>query len=138
CMTSDPEDALRWDGDDDRPTLPAGWKAVGRGRERVRPDAVPPADAEARVAADSDSADAVAAVSDADDAEPQGMSTPMLLGVGVFAGIYALFTVGWLIGGQRLHTPAKFLVADAMYLPWHWLAVAAPALWFLVVWVLTR
>ena len=46
--------------------------------------------------------------------------------------------LGWIAGGLRLQPLASFLVADFMFLPWFVLAIAAPALWFLATWVLTR
>lgn len=141
-MTSDPDDALRWDGDDDRtaPSLPRGWKAVGKGSERVEaaeavtPEVVPAAEVTADAADAPDPADAP----DAAVEEPSGMSTAMLLSLGVVSGVYLLYAVGWAIGGARLQTFARFVVSDAMYVPWMWLAVLAPALWFIAAWVLTR
>lgn len=62
----------------------------------------------------------------------------MLLILGIVGGVYLLYTVGWIVGGLRLRPLASFLVADAMFLPWFVLAIAAPALWFLASWVLTR
>lgn len=137
-MTSDSDDALSWDGDDgDSPTptapspaerksvapadatLPEGWNAVGKGSGAVgRP-----------VPEESD---------DADDIETPGLSTAMLLILGVVGGIYLLYSVGWVVGGLRLKPLANFFVIDAMFLPWFVLAVAAPLLWFLASWVLTR
>ncbi|MFT4157545.1 MAG: hypothetical protein QM630_06405 [Microbacterium sp.] len=81
-----------------------------------------------------------------DDSEPtdlidtadRGLSTPMLLMLGVVGGIYLLYSAGWLIGGMRLKPLAGLIVSDAMFLPWYVLAIAAPAIWFLAVWVLTR
>ena len=70
--------------------------------------------------------------------EPVGLSTPMLLLVGVVGGVYLLYTIGWIVGGLRLQPLASFLVSDVMFLPWFVLAIAAPALWFLASWVLTR
>jgi hypothetical protein len=77
---------------------------------------------------------------DADDlsTEPQQLSTPMLLVVGVIGGVYLLYTVGWIIGGLNLQTTALFLVPGIMYHVAVWTAVLAPALWFAAVWLLTR
>jgi len=76
---------------------------------------------------------------DEDEAEePVGLSTAMLLTLGVIGGIYLLYSVGWVVGGLRLQPLASFFVVDAMFLPWFVLAIAAPALWFLAAWVLTR
>lgn len=123
-MTSDSDDALSWDGDEAAPekdrALPTGWNAVGKGSADV-----------GRIEEDGT---VVAPHAD----EPAGLSTPMLLILGVVGGIYLLYTIGWLIGGLRLQPLASFLVSDAMFLPWFVLAIAAPALWFLASWVLTR
>jgi hypothetical protein len=62
----------------------------------------------------------------------------MLLLLGVIGGVYLLYAVGWAIGGLRLKPLANLIVDDAMFLPWFVLAIAAPAIWFLTTWVLTR
>jgi hypothetical protein len=126
-MTSDSDDALSWDGDEQNTppasALPAGWNAVGKGSEGV-----------GRVADDSVAAEDAAA--DPEESEP--LSTAMLLVLGVVGGVYLLYSIGWVVGGLRLKPLANFFVADAMFLPWFVLAIAAPALWFLATWVLTR
>lgn len=123
-MTSDSDDALSWEGDETAgardAALPRGWKAVGKHSDSVEP------------AADDEVVTAAA------PPEPAGLSTAMLLLVGVVGGVYLLYTIGWVVGGLRLKPLASFLVADAMFLPWFVLAIAAPALWFLATWVLTR
>lgn len=128
-MASDPDEALRWEGDDDAaPALPRGWKAVGRGSERAgRPSvAGDPAPTTGETAPEDEAARA------------QPLSTAMLLLVGVMGGIYLLYTVGWVIGGFTLQAGASFLIPVVMYQAALWAAVLAPALWFLVVWLLTR
>lgn len=140
-MTSEPDDeALTWDGDDENRTRPPrGRRPLGRGGEAVSADRSELASDSA--VDDADGTDA-AAVRPSDgetsDGEPQPIGTVGLVLVGVLGGVYLLYTVGWLIGGLRLKPLANLIVADAMYLPWLVLAVAAPALWFLVSWVLTR
>lgn len=133
-MTSDADDALTWEGDDDRPTqkpapepaampekkpaLPRGWSAIGKRSEtvgRIREDGT---------------------VAEAADRPP--LSTPMLLLVGIVGGIYLLYTVGWIIGGLNLQSSAMFLIPGVMYQVALWAAVLAPALWFVAVWLLTR
>ena len=124
-MTSDSDDALSWEGDEGAPSsaprLPDGWNAVGKGSERVERTADAGAEPEA-VTGDASS----------------GLSTAMLLTAGIVGGVYLLYSVGWVVGGLRLKPLANLIVADAMYIPWFVLAVAAPALWFLTTWVLTR
>ncbi|KJQ53030.1 hypothetical protein RS85_03109 [Microbacterium sp. SA39] len=126
-MTSDSDDALSWDGDEAStpkdpaadPALPRGWNAVGKGSGDV-----------GRVADDG-------TVTPADDTD-RGLSNAMLLVLGVVGGVYLLYTIGWVVAGLRLRPLASFLVDDFMFLPWFVLAIAAPALWFLASWVLTR
>ncbi|WP_141872228.1 hypothetical protein [Microbacterium saperdae] len=126
-MTSDSDDALSWDGDEDAPpiapALPSGWNAVGKGSDEV-----------GRVGDDGAAEDT--AVADPEGSEP--LSTAMLLVLGVVGGVYLLYSIGWVVGGLRLKPLANFFVADAMFLPWFVLAIAAPALWFLATWALTR
>jgi hypothetical protein len=121
-MTSDPDDALTWEGDDPAmqrepspaaggdPALPGGWNAVGKGSRTVgrieKDGSITPADA------------------------PAAVSTPMLVTLGVVGGIYLLYAIGWVIGGLRLQGQAPFLVTDVMYQASLWTAVLAPALWF--------
>ncbi|MGS0560555.1 hypothetical protein [Microbacterium aurugineum] len=123
-MTSDSDDALTWDGDEASapkdPALPPGWNAVGKGARGV-----------GTIEGDR-------TITPARSDEQAGLSTPMLLILGIVGGVYLLYTVGWIVGGLRLRPLASFLVADAMFLPWFVLAIAAPALWFLASWVLTR
>jgi len=134
------DDALSWDGDDDptldvgashdveadetepasepatAPELPEGFTAVGKGSETVGADAAP----------------AVARA----DRGPMGNGE--LIGVGILGGVYALFAIGWIIGGLRVQDWRPFLVTDAMYQGSLWLAVLAPVLWFATVFLLTR
>ncbi|MCT9820375.1 DNA polymerase III subunit gamma/tau [Microbacterium sp. W1N] len=134
------DDALSWGGDDDptldtgapAPGLPAGFTAAGKGSQALgdAPAAAPAPDATA-AAAD------VAAAPDEGDDEAQ-LSNAALIGVGVLGGVYLLYTLGWILGGLRLQGVARFLVADAAFAPFHWFAVAAPALWFVTVFLLTR
>ncbi|WP_194411344.1 DNA polymerase III subunit gamma/tau [Microbacterium cremeum] len=110
--------------------LPEGFTAVGRGSERV-------SSADAAAGPAGAPADAVAV-----DGEATAAKTPMgnaeLIVLGVLGGVYALFAVGWLIGGLRLQGWRPFLVTDAMYQGSLWLAVLAPVLWFATVFLLTR
>jgi hypothetical protein len=124
-------DAFSWDGDDDptlvsggrstpaSPDLPAGFTAVGKGSERVRRSSGKrsvPVDAASHDVAESDGARRGADVA--------------LVALGVLAGVYALYTVGWIVGGMRLQSVAVVLSPPLGALPALWLAVLAPALWF--------
>lgn len=136
-MASDPhdeEDAFRWEGDDSptRPTrpertgaaLPDGWRAVGKGSETTPDDDVAPAP-EAVTTAD-------------EDAEPAPLGNVALVSLGLLGGIYLLYTVGWLLGSSRLAAATSFWLEPAAVVPALWVAVAAPALWFGGVMLLTR
>lgn len=158
-MTTGRDDALTWDGDDD-PTLdigargaedaeleadssdrapahdvaapvelPDGFTAVGKGSETVA--AAPTKDAASRTV---DAADEHAPV--ASERAPIGNGA--LVTLGVLGGVYALYVIGWLIGGLRLQGAATYLVFDVMYQGSLWLAVLAPVLWFATTFLLTR
>lgn len=146
------DDALSWDGDDD-PTLdlgasgdnaaentsepeadpadvdppaatslPDGFTAVGKGSETVGPSAPVPAEVTPGATA----------------AQPAPMGNGELIGLGILGGVYALFAIGWIIGGLRVQDWRPFLVTDAMYQGSLWLAVLSPVLWFVTVFLLTR
>lgn len=132
------DDALSWDGDDD-PTLD-----VGATRD-VEPDDVEPEPEPATELPEGFTA--VGKGSETVDAAPRPAAAPQerrsmgnaeLIGVGILGGVYALFAVGWIIGGLRLQGWRPFLVTDAMYQGSLWLAVLAPVLWFATVFLLTR
>jgi len=138
------DDALNWDGDDD-PTLdhggaaeasagpaasapassatdlPMGFTAVGKGSESLG------------------SPELAATESDVTTAAPGApMGNGALVASGVIGGVYALYAIGWLIGGLRLQGKAQYLVLDVMYQGSLWLAVLAPLLWFGTTFLLTR
>lgn len=123
-MSSDDDEALSWDGDEDRidtpaprtpASLPRGWRAVGKGS-----DAVPADSGASPAAADADA--------------PAGMGNAALVSFGVIAGVYALYVVGWALGSFRLRDvqTAGGGVADIMFQAAMWLGIAAPLIWFFV------
>ena len=145
------DDALSWDGDDD-PTLdhgaaagaddqheaepasparaaelPKGFTAVGKGSDTLGAVEVPAAPSS------DESPDAAIATADR-----QPMGNGALIAFGVLGGVYALYAIGWLIGGLRLQGKAQYLVLDVMYQGSLWLAVLAPLLWFATTFLLTR
>ena len=73
-------------------------------------------------------------------AEPDepGTSSALLVTLGVFGGIFLLYTVGWLIGMQRSTVPPATLFFVFMYRLGQVLAIAAPASWFVGVLVVAR
>ncbi|MCM3696873.1 DNA polymerase III subunit gamma/tau [Microbacterium oleivorans] len=140
-MASDPhddEDAFRWEGDDSptrppRPdrtgtALPDGWRAVGKGSEA--------APAERDTAPDTTAPDAPE--SRDEDSTPGSLGNVALVSLGLLGGIYLLYTVGWLLGSSRLSAATSFWLEPAAVVPALWVAVAAPALWFGGVLLLTR
>ena len=133
----DAVDAFSWGGDDD-PTLvdgsraarsstdlPAGFTAVGSGSDQVRQSTGAGGDL---VDAGAPAVEATPRVGAA-DADRRGADVA-LIALGVLAGIYALYTVGWIVGGTRLQNVAQFLVSPLASVPAIWLAALAPALWF--------
>ncbi|MCR2793014.1 DNA polymerase III subunit gamma/tau [Microbacterium sp. zg.Y625] len=132
-MARPDDDALAWEGDDD-PTLavnpaaatplPEGYRAVGRGSDSL---------------AQPGAADSSADVSLIDDAErAPGMSNAALVGVGVFAGVYLLLSLGWLLGAGRLQLLAQLFLDPVAFQVTMWMAVLAPPIWFATVFLLTR
>ncbi|MFC9920111.1 hypothetical protein [Agromyces binzhouensis] len=123
----DDEDALRWEGDEDA-TLAPGWKRVG---EPTTPgDAAGDGDDEATDAAASTSADGT-------PAGPQIGSAELVL-LGVFGGVFLLYTLGWILTVLRVTNTATDPVGQFMFALGLALAVIAPAMWFAVAFALTR
>ena len=135
--TPDDDDALRWDGDDEpAPQLPTGWVAKGKGADRVVTEGDPAADAEP-----------VAGDGPGDDAGPTSPGNGALIGLGMLGGVYLLYTVGWIIGGLRLLAVAGMMMDSNGQGPvmWAagntvmtWLAILAPAVWFVTVVALSK
>lgn len=129
------DDALGWAGDDD-PTLVSG-----------RPDAagttpaIPAGQTDAEPADDLPEGWAVTGSPggyvDA-PAEKAAMSSPALIGLGILAGVYLLYTIGWFVGVSRLVNPQTALLNQFMFSLGTWLAIAAPAVWFASSYWLTR
>ncbi|WP_309068417.1 hypothetical protein [Microbacterium sp.] len=130
-MSSPDDDALSWDGDEDlrspapkekSRSLPRGRRAVGRGS-----DGVPTARADDTEAPEP-------------EAEPEPMGNAALIGVGVLAGIYTLYAVGWALGSFRLRDvqTAGGGVADVMFQAAMLLGMLSPVIWFFVTMHVTR
>ncbi len=137
-VASDPDDeALSWEGDDESRRA----RTPGEGR-RARADRAPDAVTPPAPASDPTAADAEARANPAADAEPAdepgGLSTVALVALGVFAGVYLLYTVGWVLGAVGMQGKALFLIPGPVYAAAMWTAVLAPALWFAMVLLLTR
>lgn len=104
--------------DSDPLALPDGYTAVGKGADevgRIREDGtvVMPGDRAA-------------------------MGNATLVTLGILGGIYVLYTIGWIVAGERLRVVARLLVAEWAYQPAFWCALFAPLLWFATTYVATR
>lgn len=141
-MSSGDDDALSWEGDDD-PTLDARADRERHARaDRERPA---PAASERRGVPD-----APAQGAHPDDAHPDradsaeertGLGSAALVAFGVLGGVYALYMVGWALGGFRLRDRIQAdtgAVADVMLQGAMWLGMLAPAIWFAAAVLLTR
>lgn len=140
-MSGRDDDALRWEGDDD-PTLDVGAAApAAPAAPRDDPAAEPVALPDGFTAVGKDSASVGRIEADGSVVMPgerEPLSTATLLALGVLAGVYLLFTIGWIVGGIRLQGTAQYLVSPVGYQAAFWLAVIAPVVWFGTAYVLTR
>lgn len=110
AMPDDDDAALSWAGDADR------------GRDGPRPPRRATSEAVVR------------------DESPQ-TATPGLLLVtyGILAGVYGVFTIGWVTSVLRSTTTLGSLPAEILYQLGEFLAIALPALWFVaVLWLVQR
>lgn len=113
------DDALVWEGDEER-----GLEAPRRRRAAM-------AAADAR--ADGDAEDG-----DGDDDDAPATSAPVLVGIGVLAGISLIWLLGWVsVVGASTITFTDVL-GEVMYQLGEFLAIASPAIWFAAVLVLAR
>lgn len=145
------DDALGWAGDDD-PTLQTGTgTASAGGVAAAAPSAgradegngsgVPSAEAlppEGWTVAGPASAVRAHEAAEAAEAGAAPASSFTLIAIGVFGGIYLLYTIGWFIGISRIDNPLSDAVGQFMFSLGLWLAVAAPAAWFGATFLLTR
>lgn len=68
----------------------------------------------------------------------RSMPAMLLVTYGVVAGIFLIYTVGWIITVSRSGAASSELLVEAMAQLGEFLAILSPALWFGVVFVLTR
>ena len=104
--------------DSDPLALPDGYTAVGKGAEEV-----------GRIEKDG------TVVMPGDRA---AMGNATLVTLGILGGVYVLYTIGWIVAGERLRVVARLLVAEWAYQPAFWCALLAPLLWFATTYVATR
>jgi hypothetical protein len=134
------DDALGWAGDDD-PTLVSG--RPGAPAADAAPAALP-ATAQPAGTAPGDALPEGWAVTGSPGgyvdapAKPASMSSPALVGLGILAGVYLLYTIGWFVGVERIQTSLTDPLAQFMFSLTTWLAIAAPAVWFAASFWLTR
>ena len=118
-MTAEPDDdALSWAGD----------------KDVAPPDASPLDSAAPRDATFTQTGTATKAAT----APATTASSFSLIAMGVLAGIYLLYTIGWFIGVTRIGNPLPDPVAQFMFSFGSWLAVAAPVIWFAATYWLTE
>ncbi|BDZ56057.1 hypothetical protein [Agromyces marinus] len=123
----DDEEALQWEGDDEA-ALAEGWKRGG-------------ASPAAPVGGTVDGTDAAASAApgpEARDEAPTQVGSTELVLLGIFAGAYLLYTLGWILTVFRVTNPGADALAQFMFALGLWLAVLAPALWFGVTFALTQ
>lgn len=113
-MASLDDDALRWEGDEDRLTT-GEPESPARRTSKTKEES-----------------------SDSESTEKTGLSSLALVSMGVFAGIYLLFTVAWLITALRNPTAIADVLGNTMFQLGMWLTVLAPALWFIAVVVIWK
>lgn len=140
-MSRPDDEAFSWDGDDD-PTLTPGPHANKRDEQEGSassggaPD-VPLVEPEAP----EDTADpdlVVASREEApEDAPPRRMGDVALVAISAIAGVYLLWTIGWIVTVMRMRD-VMVGAPDPMFLASAALAILAPVIWFGAAWFLTR
>jgi hypothetical protein len=136
------DDALGWAGDDD-PTLATGNPATPSSAPSSTPASAPTSGNSTAPAPTDDLPEGWAVTGspggyvDAPAARAP-MSSPALIGLGILAGIYLLYTIGWFVGVARIVNPPGALLNQFMFSLGTWLAIAAPAVWFASSFWLTR
>jgi hypothetical protein len=71
-------------------------------------------------------------------ASPKPMPAVLLITYGILAGVYLIYTIGWVITVTRSTTSLPTLFGEIMFQFGEFLAIASPAMWFAAVLVLTR
>ncbi|MCU1408634.1 MAG: polymerase subunit gamma/tau [Microbacteriaceae bacterium] len=137
-MNSEPDDdALTWAGDSDPTLHPQPRPADPGGAGRPGP---------VHAAADAELPDGWSVPGRTAAAEPrtelrpasQAAASAALVGMGILAGIYLLYAIGWFIGVSRTSNPLTDPVGQFMFSLGAWTAVASPLVWFGATFQLTR
>lgn len=118
-MSADPdEDALSWGGESDSTHIDAPVTAV-KGPAKAAPKTEVVVDAAAKPA----------------------VSSLQLVSYGVLAGVYLIYTIGWVVAIQRLNAvqvASSEVLNAVMFGLGEILAMASPAIWFAAAFLLTR
>lgn len=126
ARTPDDDDAaLRWDDVDDASYIDPG------AADPAAPTAAPESTSDSRAARP----DTTASAADARAARRRTVATAI---TGVFAGIYLMYTVGWVIGVAQLPLTGPTLLTEILYQFAEFLAIIAPAAWLTTALVLSR
>ena len=125
--SDDDDDALTWAGARDPSLYETPEVKASKGAKTAKPVKEPTSAAAAT--------EAVPAVADAeaDDAADElapGMSSVVLIALGLLGGIYLLYTVGWFVSWQRLVYTDPDLLELAAFRVQQVLAIVAAPLWF--------
>jgi hypothetical protein len=133
------DDALSWAGDDDptlaagqapaEPELPEGW-TVPAGSGPIASGPIASGTASSPPGATNGAPAASNGAREGEAETPSAAGSVALVGMGVLAGIYLLYTVGWFIAASRINDPVADPVAQFMFSLGAWIAVAAPVIWF--------
>lgn len=128
-MNARPDDALSWDGDDD-PTLDVGVDAPRAARVEPTADTAPttPRVRQPRQVVPTEEEDDV----------PAGLGNVALVSLGLIAGAYVFFAIGWFIAGLRLQALGGLPVSTVMLVAATFAAAATPVIWFATTFALTR
>lgn len=108
AAVDDDDEALTWAGDTDR--------LGSRPQDEPAPAAAPPAEP---------------------SAPRSRRDTALIAAYGVFAGVYLVFTVLWLLGVQYVRGNDSTLFAAIMFQFGEFLAIVSCPIWFGAVWYLT-
>ena len=141
-MTRDEDDeALSWAGDRDATHVDTPLRAkVAKARTSRQASGSRGSrggEANGNPASDSD-AEAANSESDVAEALAPPTSAALLVTIGILAGIYLLYTIGWVITVQHSGTLAVTPLEQIAITLKEYLAIAACTLWFAAVYYLTR
>lgn len=70
--------------------------------------------------------------------EPKSMPAVLLITYGILAGVYLIYTIGWVVTVTRSTTTLPTLFGEIMFQLGELLAMASPAIWFAATIILTR